>query len=153
MRSVIFFIAVFLFMSCRENKKDKPADKNDTQASSEKKDNKYFPFILKESDGEYLITADIEGPALHPKYTDFFQKNGYEGNGPCWEGHVEQILEKTNRDLLEHLEFDSEAGGFYAFADSKENQIKIAEIISPIFSDMNKLEEWVKKADRARIDD
>jgi hypothetical protein len=113
----------------------------------------YYPFELLEVDGSYQIIAQIESDELHPKYYDFFAKHEYEGNGYCWEGHITQILEKIEGGLLDHIEFDPEAGMFSATADSKKSQLKFVEILSPIFSDMKKLEEWVKKADRSRIDD
>ena len=114
---------------------------------------KYFPFELLEIDGHYQIIVQIEGPELYPTYYNLFKKYGYEGNGYCWEGHITQILEKLDRELLKHIEFDPEAGSFFAKADIKANQIKFVEVLSPIFSDIAKLELWVKKADRLRIDD
>lgn len=124
----------------------KPIGKNE-------KSNKYFPFELSEIGGKYSISVEIEGGKLYDKYYDIFKKYGYEGNGPCWEGHIKQILEGKNKDLLSHIEFDSEAGGFFAYADSKETQQKFVEILSPIFSNLNILSDWVKKADRSKIDD
>lgn len=49
--------------------------------------------------------------------------------------------------------FDPEAGGFYAYADSKSNQIRFVELLEPIFSDTAKLEKYVSVADDSRIDD
>jgi len=115
--------------------------------------NKYYPFELQEFNGQYNIVANIESEDLYPKYYDFFQIHGYEGNGYCWEGHITQILEKLDKSLLTQVDFDPEAGTFYAIAKNKESQIKFVELLSPIFSDIKKLEEWVKKADRSRIDD
>ena len=115
--------------------------------------NKYYPFELQEIDGQYQIVANIEGKDLYPKYFDFFQEHGYEGNGYCWEGHITQILEKLDNKLLSQIDFDPEAGTFFANADSKEAQVKFVETLSGIFSDLKKLEDWVKKADRSRIDD
>jgi hypothetical protein len=114
---------------------------------------KYFPFDLNEIDGRFQIDALLGAGDLYPKYSNFFQKHGYEGNGYCWEGHIKQILEKIDKGLLAHIDFDSEGDSFFASADTKANQIKFAEILSPIFSDLKKLELWVKKADRSRIDD
>jgi hypothetical protein len=124
-----------------------------TKPAKQKQVNKYYPFELQEIGGQYQLVANIESADLYPKYYDFFQKHGYEGNGYCWEGHITQILEKLDKKLLSHIEFDPEAGAFFANADSKETQLKFVETLSPIFSDMKKLEEWVKKADRSRIDD
>lgn len=112
-----------------------------------------FPFDLSESGGKYTIVAQIEGKDLYPKYYRLFKKYGYNGNGYCWEGHIQQILEKKDNQLLKHIDFDSEAGMFAADADSKEAQQKFVEILSPIFSDLTVLSKWVKKADHSRIDD
>ena len=129
------------------------ASSDTTKPTKQKLVNKYYPFELQENGGQYQIVANIESEDLYPKYYEFFQKHGYEGNGYCWEGHITQILEKLDKKLLSHIEFDPEAGAFFANADSKETQLKFVETLSPIFSDMKKLEEWVKKADRSRIDD
>ena len=68
------------------------------------------------------------------------------------EGHIIQILEKLDKDLIKHISYDSEAGGFFATADTKHNQIRFVQLLSPIFSNFKKLEVWVKKADHSRID-
>lgn len=113
----------------------------------------YFPFKIRDNSGHLIIIAETESPELYPKYADFFEKYEYSGNGYCWEGHITQILEKLNPELLQHIDFDPEAGAFYAYTDTKENQIKIVELLSPIFADFAKLEAYVKNADRSRIDD
>jgi len=117
------------------------------------KQTNYFPFKIFDRNGRFIIKAEIEGYELHSKYDHIFKKYNYSGNGYCWEGHISQILEKINPQLLKHIEFDPEAGAFFAYADSKSNQIKFVEILSPIFSNLHKLEEYIKKADHGRIDD
>jgi Immunity protein 51 len=124
-----------------------------TKPLKSKQMNKYYPFELQDFNGQHNIVAHIENEDLYPKYYDFFQKHGYEGNGYCWEGHIKQILEKLDKGLLTQIDFDPEAGAFFAIAKTKESQLKFVELLSPIFSEMKKLEEWVKKADRSRIDD
>jgi hypothetical protein len=113
----------------------------------------YFPFQINDTDGRFTIIVETESEELYPTYAEFFEKHGYSGNGYCWEGHITQILERVNPELLSHIEFDPEAGAFFAYADTKENQIKMVGLLSPIFSDLMKLEEYIKKADRSRIDD
>ena len=113
----------------------------------------YSPFVLSNNGGHYAIIVDIESAELLAKYSPFFEKYNYSGNGYCWEGHITQILEKMSPALVQHIEFDPEAGAFFAYADTEENQIKFAELLSPIFTDLTKLEDYVKKADRSRIDD
>jgi len=113
----------------------------------------YFPFELNKIEGGYAIIAQLESDRLYPLYYDFFKKHGYEGNGYCWEGHIEQILEKLDEDLLEELDFDPEAASFYVYADSKKAQKKFVKLLAPIFYDLEKLEIWVKRAELDRIGD
>ncbi len=112
-----------------------------------------YPFEITEEDGHYTISAQIESAELFKAYNPVFTRNGYSGNGYCWEGHITQILEKLNKGLLSHIEFDPEAGAFYAYADSKTTQQKFVDVLSPIFADLKKLEQYIKAADRSRIDD
>jgi len=112
----------------------------------------YFPFELGNEE-QYTITVDLESDKLYPKYSDFFEHFGYEGNGECWQGHIIQILEKEDPGLLHQIEFDSEGSAFYAVAQDEETQIKFVTILAPIFSDLDKLGEWVSQADGERIDD
>lgn len=111
------------------------------------------PFYTHQEDGNFAIIAPLDSDELLEIYYPFFEEHGYEGNGYCWEGHIIQILEKVDKDLLDHIEFDPEAGGFYAYADSAANQQKFMEILGPIFSDLGVLETYVSAADRSRIDD
>lgn len=111
-----------------------------------------YPFQIND-DGQFTIIAAIESEDLFSKYFPLFEKYGYEGNGYCWEGHIIQILGKNDRELLEHIEFDPEAGSFYAYADSKDALERFCNIVSPIFSDLDKLEAYIRSADRDRIDD
>jgi hypothetical protein len=112
-----------------------------------------FPFTLDDAGGRYAIVAEIESKELFSVYEPLFTKYGYSGNGYCWEGHIIQILEKLDRPLLEHIEFDPEAGAFFAYADTKRNQTRFVELLAPIFSDPAKLEPYVKAAERAKISD
>ena len=156
------FTATILFfgLSCsqpNENSKLNNANYTETTIVTTNKNanimTNYFPFKIIDSNGQFAIIVETESPELYPKYADFFEKFEYSGNGYCWEGHITQILEKLNPELIHHIQFDPEAGAFFAYADTKENQIKIVELLSPIFADFAKLEEYVKKADRSRIDD
>lgn len=113
---------------------------------------KEYPFKI-ESDDNFTISVAIESDEILEKYGALFEKHGYEPNGYCWEGHIIQILEQEDEDLIDHLDFDPEAGGFYAYADSKESQLRFVEILSPIFQNLETLENYIKAADRDRIDD
>jgi len=149
---------LLLGLSCLqldENAKLKKTNFADTTIVTTNKNDmtNYFPFKISDNNGRFTIVVETESTELYPKYADFFEKYEYSGNGYCWEGHITQILEKLNPELLKHIDFDPEAGAFFAYADTKENQIKIVELLSPIFADFTKLKEHVKKADRSRIDD
>ena len=120
---------------------------------SSKENNLYFPFELSKVEGGYGITAPLESDKLYPLYHNFFKRNGYEGNGYTWEGHIVQILESLDEGLLDEIDFDPEAGGFYAYVDSKKAQQKFVKLLAPIFSDLEKLEIWVKRAEFDRIGD
>ena len=113
----------------------------------------YYPFKISKDNGKFTILAQIESPDLYPKYVNFFEKHGSTGNGDSWAGLITHILNKNNPELLKHIEFDPEAGGFFAYVDTESNQIKIIELISPIFADFKKLEIYIKEADKSLFDD
>jgi hypothetical protein len=85
------------------------------------------------------------------KYTGVFEKHGYSGNGESWAGHIAQILEKVDPSLLSHIDFDPEGGAFFAYADTKANQMRFVEILVPIFTDLRLLDSYIAKADSDRI--
>lgn len=114
---------------------------------------KYYPFNIIESSGSYIIQVETESVDILMKYMPLFNKFGYSGNGYCWEGHITQILEKTNPILLKEIEFDPEAGALFAFCKSEKSQLAFVETLSPIFSDLIVLEGYIEKADHERIDD
>lgn len=151
MIKAILSISLFLlFLGCESSSKNKLPQQTNTSTVNTMKD--FFPFEIMD-DRQHTIIAALESEKLFPKYYNFFAKYEYEGNGECWAGHIIQILEKEDTELLSHIDFDPEAGGFYAYADSRENQLRFVNVLAPIFSDMDKLEEYVKVADRTRIDD
>lgn len=149
------FLMMILFSQCRDKSKPENAANRAVTLTplQDTARTNYFPFRLSEDDGKYDIVVELEGKELYPKYYDLFKKYGYEGNGPCWEGHIMQILEKLDPSIISHIEFDPEAGLFVAHANSKAAQHKFVEILSPIFSNLDTLASWVKKADRSKIDD
>lgn len=82
---MIFWFSVFLIFSSCENQNN---NENNTMKD-------YFPFEIM-NDDRNTIVASLESEKTFPKYYNFFKKYGYEGNGPCWEGHIIQILEKED---------------------------------------------------------
>ncbi len=112
----------------------------------------YYPFIVY-NDNNYMVAAEIESPELFMKYSPIFERNNYSGTGYSWEGVIQQVLEKERPELLKHIQFDLEAGGFYIFADNAVNQRIFAVYVSKFFKDTTILERYLKIADRSRIDD
>lgn len=108
----------------------------------------FYPFTIGDEDS-LPIMAEVE---MLPEYMELFGQYDYEPNGYCWQGHIVQILEKVNPDLLSHVEFDPEAGGFFAFADSTHYQLDFVKTLSPIFQDIDQLASYIASADRNRID-
>jgi hypothetical protein len=149
---LIFLILPFWFFACSENPVNNPKTPSGSGLNNSTTMNS-FPFKINELNGRFTIVAETESAELYPKYAEFFEQFGYSGNGYCWEGHIIQILEKIAPELLSHIEFDPEAGAFFAYADTKANQLKFVELLGPIFSDLNQLKKYVDQADHSRIDD
>ncbi len=99
------------------------------QSNPESK-NDHFPFNIGEKGAIMVFLSD---PPLYPRYKDIFEKYGYSGNGYCWEGHIVQILEKLDPQLLKHLDLDPEAGAFFANAENEKFQLEFVRLLSPIF--------------------
>lgn len=146
---VLLFAAImFTAVACEQK-----ATQNQSNMTTLKTVEDPFPFILGDEDGQLFIVAPIESDTLFDMYVPLFEKYGYSGNGYSWEGNIQQILEKLDKELLAHIEFGAEAGAFFANADSKESQQRFVNILSPIFADLSQLEAYLKKADRGRISD
>ncbi|MEN9638658.1 MAG: hypothetical protein RLZZ262_526 [Bacteroidota bacterium] len=114
---------------------------------------KYFPFIIGDDGEHFTILVQTECKDVYPKYARIFGENDYSGNGYCWEGHIIQLLEELDPELLEHIDFDPEEAVLFAYIDTRENQMRFLELLCPIFEDLEKLGEHVAKADRSRIDE
>lgn len=112
----------------------------------------YYPFSVL-NDPRHTIAVylyNVEDSIL-VKYVPLFEKYGYSGNGESWAGHIEQILEKKDPELLAHIQFDPEADAFFASFDSKDYQMRAINLLVPIFKDLGKLEQYLKSADSDRI--
>lgn len=112
-----------------------------------------FPFGVSELNGQYSIRVPLEDKKLYDKYFHFFAHHGFEGNGYCWEGHIIQILEKIDTDLLHRIEMDAEAGAFYAYAETRADQVHFVNLLAPIFQNLDELSRFVRIADKSRVYD
>ncbi|HRZ78980.1 MAG TPA: Imm51 family immunity protein [bacterium] len=113
-----------------------------------KKKNKDFPFTADEN----IVNVNLEDKEIFEKYYPLFEKYNIEGNGYAWEGMIKQILEKMKPELIEHLEFDSEGSSFCVYSDSEKVQKEFVKTIAPIFSDIQKFENWLKEIDKKKLD-
>lgn len=109
----------------------------------------YWPFIIYK-DSSYMVAAEIERDTLDNLYLPFFERFGGDGSGYNWEAIITVMLEKENPELIKHLQFDPEAGGFYVFADSERSQRKFADFVSKAFNDSSKLIRYLTGPDRER---
>ena len=125
------------------------------QLSTEQKDNilgNPYPFFAQQ-DEQFTVSASIESKELFEKYNPLFVKYGLSGNGYSWDGVITQILQKENPLLLKVIDFDSEAGGFYVYTNSKDAQTEFLITLCPIFNDLKLLESYFKSLDRTSVDD
>jgi len=99
------------------------------------------------------IFIDLQSNKLYPRYYNMFAKYEYEGNGYCWEGHIEQILDDLQPELLDQIEFDPEAGSLTIISDDQKILKTVSELLNPIFEDLETLKSWISKANRDRIED
>ena len=109
--------------------------------------------IFKTNKKDNSIFIDLQSEELYPKYYDLFGEYNYEGNGYCWEGHIIQILEKIKPEILSHVEFDPEAGSITILSSDLNPVEEISSLLNPIFTDLDKLKEYIKVADPDMIDD
>lgn len=112
-----------------------------------------FPFVQVYTDGDITIMAALEGQELYELFEPAFQNYNFEGSGYTWEGVIIQLLKKKNKELLKHLYFRSEAGGFYVDVDSEETANKFLDVVCPYFKDAETLDKALKGIDKSKIDD
>lgn len=110
-----------------------------------------FPFKVLDNE-THTIIVECEGEA-YPTHNPIFEKHEFSGNGYSWEGVIRHILNEKAPELLAHIDFDPEAGGFYAYADSAENQRKIIDVLLPICSDLKQFDACLSKIDPEEMDD
>jgi hypothetical protein len=93
---------------------------------------------------QFVILADL---SELDDYSQVFENHGYGGNGPSWREHIETIIEEFEPDLLEHVEFDEEAGAFLAYADSLSAVRQFMACVLPYFGDLGKLNTYLRQTD------
>jgi hypothetical protein len=109
----------------------------------------YFPFQLSSDDGQHLLMI-TSGEAMF--FFELLARHGLYGNGPCWEGIIEQILERDFPQLLDEAAFDSEADACLVYFPSVRDQKKVARHLHEICLDEPRFEQYLQSLDKDRID-
>lgn len=110
----------------------------------------YFPFQISDDEEPYSLTITSDEGMF---YFELLANYALYGNGPCWEGLIIQILEKDMPEILDSIEFDSEADACLMYFESKRNLKKVAKHLHEICVDKSQFENYLKNIDRDRIDD
>jgi Immunity protein 51 len=113
----------------------------------------YFPFQLAGINGMYTITVPVEDKKVMDQYHKLFTSYGFSGNGYTWEALIKHILETKDKALYQQINFDSEAGSFYAWTTTKESQVQFAKLLAPIFAEEKQLRSLAEKFRPDEIDD
>ena len=101
----------------------------------------------------HTITVPVEDKKVMDQYHKLFTSYGFSGNGYTWETLIKAMLEKEDKSLLGQINFDSEAGSFYAWATDKDSQVRFAKLLAPIFADEKKLRSFAEKISPDEMDD
>ena len=111
--------------------------------------NKFFPCELANYDGVNRVTISSPDSFF---FTEALAKHNLYGNGYCWEGIIQQILEKENANLLNNISFESEADTFVAYLDTLDNQLLFADFIHQICRNPQLFDSYLLTIDKSRID-
>lgn len=85
-------------------------------------------------------------------FTEEFEQHDLYGNGYCWEGIVEQLLEQKNRGLLSRVTFDSEADVCFISCPDEATMSELAKTVHEFLSTKEKLVEVLKSINKSRLD-
>jgi hypothetical protein len=106
------------------------------------RDAEFEPCTLVEHEsGQFSLTFDDLDD-----YAEIFEDQGWEGNGYAWEGVVQTVLSERSPELLEELEFDSEAGMFAVYATDLDPLREVAGVIREAVVDLDMLAEAIERA-------
>ena len=98
----------------------------------------YYPFTFSEHEGvSSLLLTDTKW--------DAFEKKGFMGNGHDWSRLIGNLVKDKFPNILEILDFDSEADMFCVRSHDKEALKEIANLVSLFYDDDNRLMENISK--------
>lgn len=85
-------------------------------------------------------------------YTELLACHQLYGNGYCWLGIVEQLLEKTAPFLKKTIIIDAEGDAFYARSPYKQDIQMMAQLIHYLCKDKKRFDTFLEEIDKERID-
>ena len=109
----------------------------------------YFP--AETSFGDDFFSVQIT--AISGMYfLELFDQHQLYGNGYCWAGIVEQLVDKENAKLLEKITIDAEADVCFISCPDKQSMTELAQIIHDFCSTKDKMIKVLKNINKSKMD-
>jgi len=109
----------------------------------------FFPAQINQSENFYSVQITADVGAFFAKE---FGKHGLYGNGYCWEGIVEQLIEKKQKELLSKINFDAEADTCFISCDDENSMNELAKFINSELSTKEKFSQVILLIDKSKLD-
>ena len=109
----------------------------------------YFPAEVSSAAQFYSVQITATSGMF---FTDEFDQHGLYGNGYCWAGIVEQLLEEKNPALLKKVTLDPEADTCFISCPNEEVMNELAKMLHESFSTKEKLLDVLKSIDKSLLD-
>jgi len=109
----------------------------------------FFPAQIKQGENFYSVQITSNVGAFYAKE---FENHGLYGNGYCWEGIVEQLIEKKQIELLSKINFDAEADTCFISCDDESSMKELARFINSELSTKEKFGQVILSIDKAKLD-
>ena len=102
------------------------------------KENKYYPFTISVTENTFsLLLTDLKW--------DAFEKSCFMGNGHDWNRLIKNLCLDKQPEIIQNLEFDSEADMFCVRSQEEASLAQIADIASSFYDDENLLLKKISK--------
>lgn len=109
----------------------------------------YFPAETSSNEQFYSVQITALSGMF---FTDEFDQHDLYGNGYCWAGIVEQLLEQKNPGLLKKVKFDPEADVGFMSCPDEETMNELAKTIHEFCSTKEKFLKVLESIDKSRLD-
>jgi hypothetical protein len=111
-------------------------------------EDQFAPFVLSSFEDNYeVLLFDFDN------FIELFEEHGYSGNGHSWGSLAAFILKNEDPALLEKVEFDPEGDTFVAIASNKEDQHRLATLLSRISKNKEGLTYYLSEVPPDEMDD